>query len=110
MNMHRDVISTERRKILEGADVRTNVQQMVEEELASIVTAHVEGRPHEEWDLPSLIAQLNAVVELPRDLTEEAFIEMTAEEIRERVLEHPRPRPQSPEVRTPQEDGTRIGT
>ncbi len=90
MNLHRDVIYTERRKILEGADVRINVQGMVEEELIATVSAHVENRPHDEWDLPSLMAQLNTIVELPEDLTEETLLEMAPEQIRGGVLEHSR--------------------
>jgi preprotein translocase subunit SecA len=90
MNMHRDVIYRERRKILEGADVRANVQTMVDEELAAIVSAHVEDRPQDEWDLESLTAQLNAIVELPEDLREQQLATKHAEEIRERVLEHGR--------------------
>jgi preprotein translocase subunit SecA len=87
MNMHRDVIYRERRKILEGADVRENVRTMVDEELTAVVTAHVEGRPQDEWDLESLVAQVNAVVELPAELREEALAEMSPDETRERVLE-----------------------
>ncbi len=90
MNMHRKVIYEERQKILEGGDMRANVQQMVEEELAAIVNAHVEGRPQDEWDLASLMAQLAAIVALPPELNETTLLEMTPEEMRERVLEHGR--------------------
>jgi preprotein translocase subunit SecA len=90
MNMHRKVIYEERQKILEGADVRANVQEMVEEELAAIVDAHVGGRAQEEWDLASMIAQLTAILPLPPELNEETLWEMTPEEMRERVIEHGR--------------------
>ncbi len=90
MNMHRKVIYEERQKILAGADVRANVQEMVEEELTTIINAHVEGRPQEEWDLASMVAQLSAIVPLPPELNEETLWEMTPEEMRERVLEHAR--------------------
>jgi len=88
MNIHRDVIYKERRKILEGADVHANIVTMVDEELSAIVDAHVVGRPHEEWDVASLKAQLNAVVELPADLNEEDLLQFSPDELRDRVHEH----------------------
>src|SRR5579883_1713301 len=90
MNKHRDVIYQERRKILEGADIRANVIAMVEEELVSVVDAHVEGRPRDEWDLDSLFAQLNAILPLPADLTHDDILALTPEEIRGRLLEYAR--------------------
>ncbi len=90
MNLHRDVIYTERRKILEGADVRSNVRGMVEEELTATVNAHVANRPHDEWDLPSLMAQLNAIIDLPADLTEETLLEMAPDQVLGGVIEHAR--------------------
>jgi preprotein translocase subunit SecA len=82
MNMHRDVIYTERRKILEGADVHSNVATMVSEELAGIVNAHVEGIAPEDWDLQSLVAQAAAVLPVPQELADR-LPEMTPEEMRD---------------------------
>jgi preprotein translocase subunit SecA len=86
MNMHRDVIYTERRKILEGADIHENVYTMVSEELTRIVDAHVEGIAPEEWDLQSMVAQLAAIVPVPQELADK-LPGLTPEEIREAVLD-----------------------
>ena len=43
MNTQRDVIYKERRKILEGADLKTNILDMVREELTAIVDANTPG-------------------------------------------------------------------
>ncbi|MHB8577028.1 MAG: preprotein translocase subunit SecA, partial [Dehalococcoidia bacterium] len=88
MNMHRDVIFKERRKILEGADMRSNVLTMLEEELAAIVEAHLVDQPPEEWDIDSLFAQIRAIVEPPSELTADTALQMTAEQVRELVLDH----------------------
>ena len=45
MNRHRDVIYTERRKILEGADLRSNILEMVDEEIERAFDAFAPGRP-----------------------------------------------------------------
>jgi preprotein translocase subunit SecA len=86
MNVHRDVIYRERRKILEGADVHANVRAMVEEELAAIVDSHIEGVPPEEWDLQSMVAQITTILPVPQELADR-LPEMTPAEIREAVTE-----------------------
>ena len=58
MNMHRDVIYTERTKVLEGADMRANVFGMVEEEIQELVAAHLPGRHEEAWDLELLLDEI----------------------------------------------------
>ena len=90
MNMHRDVIYRERRKILEGADVRENVRTMSEEEVGAVVSAHVDDRPADEWDLESLMAQINAIMELPPGLDQATLIEMTPADIKEQLTDHAR--------------------
>ena len=54
MNMHRDVIYSERRKILEGADLRANILDMVREEICGLVDACSPGRREEDWDVEEL--------------------------------------------------------
>ncbi|HET8580124.1 MAG TPA: preprotein translocase subunit SecA, partial [Nitrospiraceae bacterium] len=65
MNRHRDLIYTERRKILEGADLRSNILEMVEQEIERAFDAFAPGDRAEDWDVPSLIAELKTIIPLP---------------------------------------------
>ncbi len=88
MNTHRDVIYTERRKILEGADLKENVLTYVRDEITDLVDLHVPERREEEWDLPTLLADMKAVVSLPPSFTAAAFEELSRDEILEQLLAH----------------------
>jgi preprotein translocase subunit SecA len=88
MNKHREVIYAERRKILEGADLRSNILDMVDEEISSLVAAHAPERAGDAWDPQPLWADVNAIVPLPDDLTPEAFLEMGQEDLTARLLAH----------------------
>jgi preprotein translocase subunit SecA len=90
MNTQRDVIYKERRKILEGADLKSNVLQYVEDEITSIVDANTPGDDPEEWDLEALLAEVNAIVRLPDEFTPEALASMSPDEILEAVLQYAR--------------------
>jgi preprotein translocase subunit SecA len=86
MNTQRDVIYKERRKILEGADLKSNVLDMVREELTAIVNANTPGDHPEEWDLETLLAEVNAVVRLSDEFTADALAEMSPDQILEAVI------------------------
>ncbi|MEX2246821.1 MAG: preprotein translocase subunit SecA [Dehalococcoidia bacterium] len=86
MNTQRDVIYTERRKILEGADLRSNIMDMVREELTAIVSSNLGDDV--EWDMDALLAEANAVVKLPEEFTAEALAERTPDEILEAILSY----------------------
>jgi preprotein translocase subunit SecA len=61
MNVHRDVIYTERTKVLEGEDLRSNVFGMVEDELREIIETHMPGRNDGTWDIERLIEDAKAI-------------------------------------------------
>jgi preprotein translocase subunit SecA len=82
MNTQRDVIYTERRKILEGADLKANIQQYINEEIEGIVLANTQ----DEWDMEALINEVNAIVKLPEEFTPEALAEYSPEEMQEKII------------------------
>ena len=88
MNTQRDVIYTERRKVLEGADLKSNILDMVREELAGVVDVNTPGDNAENWDLDALIAELNAVVHLSEEFTPDALAAMTPDAILEAVTQY----------------------
>jgi preprotein translocase subunit SecA len=90
MNTQRDVIYKERNKILEGANLKENIFEMVQEELEAIIGANIPSDNPEEWDLEALLAEVNAIVKLSDEFTLEALESMDAEGIREAILQFAR--------------------
>ncbi|HEX2174379.1 MAG TPA: preprotein translocase subunit SecA, partial [Nocardioidaceae bacterium] len=60
MNRQREVIYTERRSVLEGADLRDQVRGMIDDVTRAYVNATTEGFP-EEWDLDKLWVALKTL-------------------------------------------------
>jgi|CXWL01.1.fsa_nt_gi preprotein translocase subunit SecA len=88
MNTQRDVIYKERRKILEGAGLKSNVIEDVRLELTGIVDLNTPGDDHEGWDLESLIHEANAIVKLPEEFTPEALAAMTPDGILDAITQY----------------------
>jgi preprotein translocase subunit SecA len=73
MNKHRDLIYTERRKILEGADLKANIWDMVEQDVTAVVENFVTDGQQEERDLKALLTEVKTIVPLPPHFTEAHF-------------------------------------
>ncbi len=86
MNQHRDYIYTDRRKILEGAEIKSNVLKMIEDEFERAFDAFAPGENTADWDTAALIAEIKAVFPLPTRFSEK-YIEEHAEEIYDEILE-----------------------
>ena len=87
MNVHRDVIYTERAKVLEGADLREDIFSMVEEDLRELVTAHLPPRQEEAWDRELLAEELQAIMPLSEEGAAEIISSGSATEIEALVLD-----------------------
>jgi preprotein translocase subunit SecA len=87
MNTQRDVIYKERRKTLEGADLKSNILDMVREELTAIVDVNTPGSDAENWDLDALIAEVNSIVRLSDEFTPEALATLTPDGILDAVIQ-----------------------
>ncbi|MSQ61569.1 MAG: preprotein translocase subunit SecA [Dehalococcoidia bacterium] len=66
MNLQRETVYTERRKVLEGADVRANILRLVHEELDVVLLNQLQADP-DFWDLESLVREVGAIVPLGAD-------------------------------------------
>jgi len=55
VNRHREVIYGERKKILSGADLKTNILSMVREEIHGMIAAHIGDGHGIDWDLKGLL-------------------------------------------------------
>ena len=90
VNKHRQVIYEERRKIISGSDIKSNIQSMIDEEIQGLVSTHIASDYPEEWDLEGLVNELGAILSLPPNLSVKALSQMGRDEIEERLLEHAR--------------------
>jgi preprotein translocase subunit SecA len=88
MNTQRDVIYSERRKVLEGADLKSNILDMVREELTQVVDANTQAKDAEDWDLDALVAETNAVVKLSEEFTPEALMKLSPDGILEALTQY----------------------
>jgi preprotein translocase subunit SecA len=89
MNKQREIIYGERRKVLEGADLREQVQGWIRKAVEDAVNEHCESRHPDNWDLEGLVGQMGAVFPLPpfSELAADEFGE-TKEAAVERLMEY----------------------
>jgi len=87
MNTQRDVIYKERNKILEGADLKANVLEMVHEQLTAIVGANLPTDNPDDWDLEVMLAEANAVVKLSDEFAPDTLVTMTPDAVLEAIIE-----------------------
>jgi preprotein translocase subunit SecA len=86
MNTQRDVIYRERQKILRGDDLKSNVIDMVREDITILVDAHCPDRQEQDWDLETLLNEANAIVKLPPTFSVKALEELNRNEILENLV------------------------
>jgi preprotein translocase subunit SecA len=86
MNVQRKVIYTERRKVLEGQNLRENVLDII----SRLITDHVQATctkdvPREDWDLDGLIASLAQIIPPLGDVLLTELQGMPADDIAEHL-------------------------
>ena len=87
MNRHRDLIYTERYKILEGADLKSNIKQMIEEEIERAFDAFAPGDDPGHWDVSSLLAELKTIIPtLPPAFNEQHIQQNSVPDLIEEVV------------------------
>ena len=83
MNNQRRAIYAERRRVLEGLDLKEQVIQYAEKTMDEIVDAYVNpDLPPEEWDLKSLVNKVKEFVYLLQDVEPVDIEDMTVGEIK----------------------------
>ncbi len=83
MNNQRRAIYAERRRVLEGLDLKEQVVQYAEKTMDDIVDAYVNPElPSEEWDVASIVSKTQEFVYLLQDLKPEDFDDMSVPEIK----------------------------
>jgi len=87
VNKHREVIYAERRKILEGADLKTNILSMVCEEIEKLVAASCSSDAMES-DYTGLIEELSTIFQVPPDINPKTLSQMSPNEISDKLIKH----------------------
>ena len=62
MNKHRDIIYGERRKILDRADLKANILDMVHTEISAIVETYTSAPNSDDWDLEAIAMAMRAIL------------------------------------------------
>jgi preprotein translocase subunit SecA len=87
MNMQRQVIYEQRRKILEGSDISEDCRDIVDEILTGTVETYCEsGAYPEDWDWDTLFASLKSLYDISFGKDDLDIEETTREELIEKVL------------------------
>ncbi|MGL5082868.1 MAG: preprotein translocase subunit SecA [Microcoleaceae cyanobacterium] len=82
MNNQRRAIYAERRRVLEGQDLKEQVIRYGEQTMEDIVNAYINPElPSEEWDIESVVSKSKEFVYLLQDLTADQLIDLNVEEI-----------------------------
>jgi len=87
INIQRETIYKDRRKVLTDADLKTNLLSWVAEEIGDIVATHTTPEASEE-DKSVMLAELGTIMPLPKDLTVQSVGEAKPEELKERLVKH----------------------
>ena len=89
VNTHRDVIYNERNKVLSGADLKSNIQEMLGEQLSEIVHETLgDGRPAN-WDIDGFLSEVGTILPPPPDLMDyDGITRMGLDRIEDILLIH----------------------
>ena len=83
MNNQRRAIYAERRRVLEGLDLKEQVLQYAEKTMDEIVDAYVNPElPPEEWDVDNLVSKVKEFVYLLEEITAKDMEDMTVSEMK----------------------------
>jgi len=80
LNNQRKIIYSERRKILSGTDIKTNVLSMIGEEILEILRRQI-GEPNER-----IIAEIKTILPLPKEFNEKSLRIRDSNEIKDRLM------------------------
>ena len=87
VNKHREIIYAERKKIIDGADLKSNIVSMVNDEIEAPVSTHV-GNELLEPDYESLVAELADLLPLAPELNADALSKMSTKEITSKLTNY----------------------
>jgi len=87
MNKQREVIYSERDKILSGADLKANIMSMVTDEIQLLLDNHLSGRP-DDRDYQGLLSELGAIMILDPKIDANYLTRLSLEEVEEALIDY----------------------
>jgi preprotein translocase subunit SecA len=87
VNKHRELMYAERRKVLSGADLKANILGMIETDIQNIINERIGKRTNDEWDLTGLIADINTIFPLPKEITADNLAQFNPGPMKEKLFE-----------------------
>ncbi len=87
INNQREIIYSERRKILGGADLKSNILNMILEQISIIVEAHTAPENDPAVEIPKLINEVKTIMPLPSGITAESLTGVKPDEIIEKMMD-----------------------
>jgi len=87
INQQRELIYSERKKILSGADLKANILSMVREEIQNVVATRIRDERGVDWDLEGLIAEVGTIFPLPPAINADALSQLKPEQIEAKLIE-----------------------
>ena len=91
VNTHRDVMYAERDKVLAGADLRSNIEEMMDRELSFIVQEHLGDQRTENWDIDAMLREVSTVLPPPADFDDYELLEsLETEGVQAKLLDYAR--------------------
>ncbi len=88
VNTHRELIYDERRKILGGADLKSNILAMVSAEIQGVVADFLPANNEADWDVEGLVKEVGTILPLPPELNTTTLAQMKPSEIEDKLIEH----------------------
>ncbi|MDD5398642.1 MAG: SEC-C metal-binding domain-containing protein, partial [Dehalococcoidia bacterium] len=88
VNRHREVIYSERDKILSGADLKANIQELVEKQIEQIVDAYCHG--YDAPDLEGILREMAEMLPLPENTADMQLDKLGKKQITERLIDYTR--------------------
>jgi preprotein translocase subunit SecA len=86
VNKHRELIYQERRKILGGADLKSNILEMVRQELKGIVAAHASNGYEAGVDAKSIASEAIAIMPLPPGFEKDDLAGLAPKEAEDKLI------------------------
>jgi preprotein translocase subunit SecA len=83
----RKLVYEERRQILEGAGAREMMLTLIEDEIASLVDENCSSEHQDDWDAINLYNQLGTIMKVPNDVSPEAIVQLTQDELSDWLVE-----------------------
>jgi len=86
VNAQRTVIYDQRRKVLEGEDLKSSIQEMVGSEITQMVRSTLRGDPSD-WPVDQLLAEIGTMLTLPQEIDEDLIFDGGREAAEDAILD-----------------------